>query len=160
MGDSLVGINTHSALVGQSTRNQDLGMMAHRLIITGRAKKEWSPVKTKQDKNATRVTVIMGDPRKKDTIKPGSTFDDDDFYTIDRLKDGLRDLESCGFTFSYLDNHDTLIPDLLNARPELVFNLCDEGFANDAKKELHIPALMEMLNIPYTGGTPQLIVVA
>lgn len=150
-----ISINTHNTLVGQSTRNQDLGMMAHRLIISGRAKKDWSPVKTKHDKNATKVTVVMGDPRKKDTVKPTSTFDDDDFYTIDRLKDALRDLESCGYAFTYLDNHDTLIPDLLSARPELVFNLCDEGFSNDAKKELHVPALMEMLNIPYTGGTPQ-----
>jgi len=38
---------------------------------------------------------------------------------------------------------------------DLVFNLCDEGFCNDPTKELHIPALLEQLNIPYTGGSPQ-----
>ncbi len=32
----------------------------------------------------------------------------------------------------------------------LVFNLCDEGYNNDPKKELHVPAMLEMLNIPYT----------
>jgi D-alanine-D-alanine ligase len=36
-----------------------------------------------------------------------------------------------------------------------VFNLCDEGFNNEASKELHITAMLEMLGIPYSGGTPQ-----
>ena len=34
-------------------------------------------------------------------------------------------------------------------------NLCDEGFDNDPRKELHVPALLEMLHIPYTGAGPQ-----
>ena len=34
-------------------------------------------------------------------------------------------------------------------------NLCDEGFNNEATKELHVPALLEMLGIRYTGGDPQ-----
>ncbi|ORZ30221.1 hypothetical protein BCR44DRAFT_43309 [Catenaria anguillulae PL171] len=37
----------------------------------------------------------------------------------------------------------------------LVFNLCDEGYWNDALQELHVPALLEMLQLPYTGATPQ-----
>ena len=36
-----------------------------------------------------------------------------------------------------------------------VFNLCDEGFNNEASKELHVSALLEVLDMPYTGGTPQ-----
>jgi D-alanine-D-alanine ligase len=35
-----------------------------------------------------------------------------------------------------------------------VLNLCDEGFNNDAFKELHVPALLEMLDIPYSGAGP------
>jgi D-alanine-D-alanine ligase len=35
-----------------------------------------------------------------------------------------------------------------------VLNLCDEGFNNDAFKELHIPALLEMHGIPYSGADP------
>lgn len=51
----------------------------------------------------------------------------------------------------------TLLDDLEKkaGRIDLVFNLCDEGFYNDPTKELHIPALLEQLNIPYTGGGPQ-----
>ncbi len=43
---------------------------------------------------------------------------------------------------------------LRSDQPALVFNLCDEGFGNDAFRELHVPALLEMLGIPYTGAGP------
>ena len=36
-----------------------------------------------------------------------------------------------------------------------MLNLCDEGFNNDPTFELHVPALLEMLDIPYSGGNPQ-----
>ena len=35
-----------------------------------------------------------------------------------------------------------------------MFNLCDEGFNNDPFKELHVPAMLEALGIPYTGAGP------
>ena len=44
--------------------------------------------------------------------------------------------------------------DLKKHPAEFVFNLCDEGFNNDAFMELHVPALLEMLDIPYSGGGP------
>jgi D-alanine-D-alanine ligase len=43
----------------------------------------------------------------------------------------------------------------MKARSSYVFNLCDEGFNNEASKELHVPALLEMLGYHYSGGTPQ-----
>src|SRR5690606_28083629 len=33
-------------------------------------------------------------------------------------------------------------------------NLCDEGYNNDAFLELHVPAYLEMLGIPYSGAAP------
>jgi len=99
--------------------------------------------------------VIFGDPNKPDVLKPSNLFDDDDFYTIDQLKVALNELE--GYTFTYLDNHNKLIQDLqdLKDKANYVFNLCDEGYFNDARKELHIPAILEILKIPYTGSGPQ-----
>jgi len=38
--------------------------------------------------------------------------------------------------------------------PDFVFNLCDEGFKNDPFMELHIPTILEMLDIPFTGAGP------
>ena len=140
---------------GESTRNHDLGMMGHRLIVTGRIKKNWAPQRPTAAKKVCNVSVIMGDPQKSDSVKPGEVFDDDDHYTINQLKDALRSLTTEGFAFDYLSNHDSLLNDLLRNRPDLVLNLCDEGFNNEARKELHVPAMLEVLGIPYTGGTPQ-----
>jgi len=137
----------------ESERNQDLGMMANRIVVTAMIRKEWTPIKRKLEKAVKNAAVILGDPRKPDLLKPSSIFDDDDIYTIDQLKSALRELKE--YNFHYLDNHETLIQDLLKLHPDLVFNLCDEGFNNDPRKELHIPALLEMLGYPYTGSNPQ-----
>lgn len=128
-------------------------MMAQRMLITARACKE------EREAEAQAVTcnvwVALGDPRIRDRVKPDQVFDEDDFCTIRELKTSLEGLQ--GYTFSYLDNHQTLIADLLQQREDidLVFNLCDEGFENDPFMELHIPALMELLHIPYTGSEPR-----
>ena len=138
-----------------SRRNQDLGMMERRIILTTRARKDWTPIKRKTKEVARNAVVILGDPRKSDPLKPYFIFDDDDFFTIDQLKTALRELKN--YRFTYLDNHSTLIQDLrkLVGKGNLVFNLCDEGYNNDPQKELHLPALMESLDIPYTGAGPQ-----
>lgn len=145
----------HGELVADSQRNQDLGMMEQRILGTAVVRKEWSPIKTRAKKEVKHVVVLMGDPQKTDLIKPGSTFDEDDFHTIDQLKDALQGLQD--YRFTYLNNHDTLISDLikLQGKVDLVFNLCDEGYYNEPLKELHVPSLLEILGFPYTGGTPQ-----
>lgn len=139
-----------------SKRNQDLGMMAERIVAVAQVRKGWSPLKKKIDE-IKNVLVILGDPSKKDNVKPSSVFDEDDFYTINQLKNALREIESNGYRFIYLDNHYTLLQDLIMLKEKIhfVFNLCDEGLNNDARKELHIPSLLEQLNIPYTGAGPQ-----
>ena len=155
LGDAgFVGYTNVSNVTSESKRNQDLGMMAERVVVTAMAKKEWSYVKkVVQRKNS--IVVLLGDPRKSDVIKPNSTFDDDDLFTINELKKSLAALSN--YAVTYLDNHDTLIHDLskLKGKTDFVFNLCDEGFNNEASKELHITALLEMLGIVYSGGTPQ-----
>ena len=137
-----------------SKRNQDLGMMARRIILTARSNKS-AAVAGEEQKRVRQVTVVMGDHRRADSVKPNNTFDSDDFHTINELKKALAQL--AGFEFSYLDNHDELIDTLRNHAGgiDFVFNICDEGFDNDPTKELHVPALLEMLGIPYSGGNPQ-----
>lgn len=147
-------LNFHNVLESNSLRNQDLGMMERRIILTAKVVKQWTPVKAKspEDKN---VLVLMGDPSRPDIVKPSSIFDEDDFITIDKLKTALSSLPRNRFT--YLNSHKTLYNDLLKNKHKIdyVFNLCDEGYNNEARKELHIPALLEILGIPYTGSSPQ-----
>lgn len=148
-------ISFHGEFSSNSQRNQDLGLMEKRIVVAAVVRKEWTPLKTKKRSVVKNVVVILGDPNKPDPIKPCCVFDDDDLYTIDRLKEALRELKD--FRFTYLCTHDTLIHDLIKvkAKIDFVFNLCDEGFSNEARRELHVPALLEMLTIPYTGSGPQ-----
>jgi len=153
-------ISFHGEIFSDSQRNQDLGMMERRIIITTVARKEWTPIKTRKSVALRDVVVVLGDPTKFDILKPSGVFDDDDIYTIDQLKGALRELEQNGnYRFAYLNSHDTLIQNLVNLRDkgkiDFVLNLCDEGYFNNARNELHIPALLEILKIPYTGAGPQ-----
>ena len=153
-GFRLCDCGTTSTVAAESKRNQDLGMMARRLIVTATAEKEWTVIE-KQPDSIDSVVVLFGDPSKNDTVKPGCNFDEDDFHTINELKKALSSLK--GYSFTYLDRHDTLIQDLikLQGKCSYVFNLCDEGFQNEAIKELHVPALLEMIGLHYSGGNPQ-----
>ncbi|MGD8341201.1 MAG: methyltransferase domain-containing protein [Gammaproteobacteria bacterium] len=137
-----------------SKRNQDLGMMAQRIVLTSRSDKVERAAVVER-KRVRNVVVALGDHRRKDSVKPGGTFDQDDFHTVNELKKALGGIDD--YAFSFVDDHAQLIASLANpASPiDLVFNLCDEGFNNDATKELHIPALLEMLGLRYTGGDPQ-----
>ncbi|MBT8508925.1 D-alanine--D-alanine ligase [Methanomicrobiaceae archaeon CYW5] len=147
-------ITFHDTIIPKSRKNHDLGMMGRRLVITARVRKEWTS--RKQVAKAKRsVTVVMGDPRLKDRVRPSCVFDEDDFYTIEQLKSALSKCD--GYSFTYVDNHATLIKTLQQKgkKADFIFNLCDEGYFNDPLRELHIPAVLEMLDIPYTGGNPQ-----
>jgi len=147
-------VAVHKQITAESQRNQDLGMMEKRIITTGQVRKEWTALRRKKELT-NNIGVILGDPSKPDPLKPLCVFDDDDFYTIDQMKNALRDLNR--YNITYLTSHDSLYKDLVDLKPKVdfVLNLCDEGFYNDPTKELHVTALLEMLGIPYTGSGPQ-----
>jgi D-alanine-D-alanine ligase len=98
------------------------------------------------------VVVLLGDWRLADRSKIERRFGATEFEAIERLKAALQELVE--YRFIYLDNHENLLSDLLADPPDFVFNLCDTGYRNDALHELHIPALLEMLAIPYSGAGP------
>ena len=142
-------VRHHGHAEAQSDRDQDLGMMARRILLTADAPQ--LPARKARGKlQALDITVILGDPRLPDQIKRGGIFNPEDLDTIRKLKDALSELS--GYRFRYLDNHKTLERDLAGLRTDLVLNLCDEGFNNDAFKELHLPAMLDVLGLPYTGA--------
>ena len=96
-----------------------------------------------------QAIVLLGDPRLPDPVKKDGHFNPEDIESIHALKKTLT-LLKC-YDFSYLDNHQDFMKILMRDKPQLVLNFCDEGFNNQATKELHIPALLELLDIPYTG---------
>jgi D-alanine-D-alanine ligase len=141
----------HSLQAPGSPRSQDLGMVTHRLFVTGEAPRRLRPL-PHRSAPIRDIAVLLGDPRLPDPIKRGGRFGEEDMTTIERLRSALAELAD--YRFRYLDNHASLFADLRASRPDFVLNLCDEGFNNDAFKELHVPALLEMFDIPYSGAGP------
>ncbi len=130
---------------------RDPGMLARRFLVTTMVAKRPNG-HTTGAVAFPDVTVLMGDPRLPDSVKLGGRFNAEDMDTINRLQEALTRLPD--YKFTYIDNHATLLSTLQRERPSFVFNLCDEGFDNDALKELHVPSVLEMLGIPYSGSGP------
>ena len=144
----------HAEIETESQRNQDLGMMAKRMLMIAAIDKG-TPSAVNDLILTGQIAVVMGDPTVADVVKPDSVFDEDDFTTIAKLKDALAAHE--GLSFRYINNHNNLYKDLETLKDEVdyVLNLCDEGFMNNPRWELHVAAMLETLGIPYTGSGPQ-----
>ncbi|MEZ5757591.1 MAG: methyltransferase domain-containing protein [Emcibacteraceae bacterium] len=149
-------IQHHAEIEPDSTRHEDLGMMARRNLITA-----LGPVKSQQVADKSRplrnISVLMGDPSLPDTVKLGGKFNEEDIATINKLKSALAELD--GYKFHYIDSHATLVQSLNKIKSDFVLNLCDEGFMNNATMEMHVPAFLEMQGISYTGANPQSLVI-
>ncbi|MGM0577651.1 MAG: D-alanine--D-alanine ligase family protein [Myxococcota bacterium] len=101
---------------------------------------------------ALDVAVVLGDPRLPYPYTEDGRFGAEDLEAVEHLQAALAKLE--GYRFRYLDDHDRLLDDLREARPDLALNLCDTGFRNQWDYERNVPALLEILEIPYTGADP------
>lgn len=102
---------------------------------------------------ATTLCVLTGDPRLPDITKPEHRFQQEDLESYGRMCEAFGTLP--GYRFEFLDEHTRLFDALAEAGPDLVLNFCDTGYRNVPTQELHIPALLEMLGIPYSGASPQ-----
>ena len=102
------------------------------------------------------ITVLTGDPSLPDSAKPGNRFNPEDIETIARMRSALEDMDR--FDIDLVETHVGLPERLMTNPPGFVLNLCDTGYRNRAAYELHVPALLEMLAIPYSGAAPGSIV--
>ncbi len=103
-----------------------------------------------------RVLVLTGDHSLADPTKWEGCYTREDIALHDAMKEALLGLP--GYEFSFLTRHDRLIETLRDQRPDFVLNLCDTGLGNIAARELHVPALLEVLGIPYSGAPPACMV--
>jgi len=67
--------------------------------------------------------------------------------TVHALEDALQ---AGGHEVIYLEADETLLDSVRHVVPDICFNIA-EGLRGDAR-ESHVPALLEMLDIPYTGS--------
>ncbi|MCA9970300.1 MAG: hypothetical protein KC425_08795, partial [Anaerolineales bacterium] len=59
-------------------------------------------------------------------------------------------LESAGHRVTFLEGDVTLYDRLRDVRPDICFNICEGHFGDS--REAQVPAVLEMLRIPYTGS--------
>lgn len=143
-------VERHGSVSSASSRNEDLGMMARRLWITAQVPRP--QVRVPSGATIRRVLVLLGDPTLPDPVKVNGQFNAEDLQTVAKLKEALGEVKDT--EFCYVDRHIELVGRLTEVEPDLVMNLCDEGYRNDAKMELHVAALLEVYGHPYTGAGP------
>ncbi|TFG33866.1 ATP-grasp domain-containing protein [Candidatus Thorarchaeota archaeon] len=68
-------------------------------------------------------------------------------HTIELIKHGI---EAAGHEYIFIEADEDLLDNLRKIRPDLVFNR-SEGLRGESR-ESHVPAMLEMLEIPYVGA--------
>ena len=101
---------------------------------------------------APRLTILLGDPTLPDATKRTGRFEAEDLDCIERMRTALA--AQSRWTPQLLQNHSGLLEQLREERPAFVLNFCDTGYRNQATRELHVAALLDLLEIPYSGATP------
>ena len=99
----------------------------------------------------TFKVAVLANLKKNAPKLSGTTpdqWDDlDSEKTVDALCDALR---AGGHKAEFIEGDKTLVDTVRKYDPDICFNIC-EGHYGDAR-EAQIPALLEMLRIPYTGS--------
>jgi D-alanine-D-alanine ligase len=79
---------------------------------------------------------------------PADYWDDlDSDHTVEAIAQALRD---GGHRVTFLEGDLSLVERLREVQPDICFNICEGHFGDS--REAHIPSLLEMLRIPYTGS--------
>lgn len=104
-----------------------------------------------------KLTIITGDHQRPDPTKHGAAYGPEDIKAHEIMVSALRELGR--FDLDIRNDHTGLFGRLGAHRPDLVVNFCDTGIENVPTHELHLPAWLELHGIPYTGATPQAMVV-
>jgi D-alanine-D-alanine ligase len=79
----------------------------------------------------------------------------DSLETVDSLAGAL---ESLGHTVIRLGGGRAFLENVLRERVDLVFNIA-EGRGTYRSREVQVPAVLEMLDIPYTGSDPECLAI-
>lgn len=100
--------------------------------------------------NALHVAVLANLKKNAPTF-PGMAEDFwadlDSEETVEAIAGALR---GRGHRVTILEGDGTLYNRMRQAKPDICFNICEGHFGDS--REAHVPAILEMLRIPYTGS--------
>jgi D-alanine-D-alanine ligase len=95
------------------------------------------------------IAILFRKPAEFDQGYSLDCFGRDGLKHIERVKDALQVL---GHTPQLVDVNLDAYEYLRKNYFDLAFNLCDDGFRNNSLLEAHIPAMLDILQIPCTGS--------
>jgi D-alanine-D-alanine ligase len=95
--------------------------------------------------------ALLANLKKNAPILPGTSpdhWDDlDSEETIQAISDAL---EAGGHRVTFIEGDVTLFDNLRSVKPDICFNICEGHFGDG--REAQVPAMLEMLRLPYTGS--------
>jgi len=95
--------------------------------------------------------AVLANLKKNAPTWPGMPPDRwDDLDSEETIADIIHALESGGHRAIFLEGDATLFDSLRKERPDICFNICEGHFGDG--REAQVPAILEMLRIPYTGS--------
>ena len=74
----------------------------------------------------------------------------DDLDSEETIQSIMQAIEAGGHEVTFLEGNVSLFETLPRVKPDICFNLCEGHFGDG--REAHVPAILEMLRIPYTGS--------
>ncbi|MEW5986800.1 MAG: D-alanine--D-alanine ligase [Chloroflexota bacterium] len=94
---------------------------------------------------------MLANLKKNAPTWPGMTPDQwDDLDSEDTIQAIMTAIRAGGHEVVFLEGDVTLYDSLRQVRPDICFNICEGHFGDS--REAQVPAILEMLRIPYTGS--------
>jgi len=95
--------------------------------------------------------ALLANLQKNAPTWPGMSPDHwDDLDSEKTIKAISEALKAGGHKVTFLEGDTSLYNNLLKVRPDICFNICEGHFGDS--REAQVPAILEMLRIPYTGS--------
>jgi D-alanine-D-alanine ligase len=95
--------------------------------------------------------ALLANLKKNAPTWPGMSTDRwDDLDSEATIQAIMQAIEAGGHTVTFLEGNVSLLETLPQLKPDICFNICEGHFGDG--REAHVPALLEMLRIPYTGS--------
>ena len=110
--------------------------------------------KRRSDKRNLKVGILFNVPvgsSKGETIDYISEAEVED--QVEAIQDALKKLGFVHQLFPLKDDVEHFVKELNEHKSDVIVNLC-EAFFGDSHKEMHVPSILELLGIPYTGSSP------
>lgn len=94
---------------------------------------------------------LLANLKKNAPTWPGMSPDQwDDLDSEKTIEAIALAIESAGHTVTFMEGDVTLFERLQEVKPDICFNICEGHFGDS--REAQVPAIMEMMRIPYTGS--------